>query len=49
MPLPIITMDDDVIQIGSGVRAVWSEDFVHETLKGGGSPEQTERQRYELV
>ncbi len=32
-----------VITIGSGVRAMWPEDFVHETLKGGGSPEQAER------
>ncbi len=36
-------MDDDVIQIGSGVHAVWLEDFVHEALKGGGSSEQAER------
>ncbi len=49
MPLPIITMDDDIIQIGSGIRAVWPEDFVHEALKGGRSPEQAERKCYELV
>ncbi len=49
MPLPIITMDDDIIQIGSGVRAVGPEDFVHEALEGGRSPKQTERQCYELV
>ncbi len=49
MPLPIITMDDDIIQIGSGVRAVWPEDFVHEALKGGGSPEQAERQCYDSI
>ncbi len=42
-------MDDYIIQIGSGVRAVWPEDFIHEALEGGGSPEQTERKRYELV
>ncbi len=42
MPLPIITVDNDVIEI-IGVRAMWPEDFVHEMLKGGGSPEQAER------
>ncbi len=47
--MPIITMDDDIIQIGSGIRAVWPEDFVHEALKGGRSPEQAERKCYELV
>ncbi len=49
MPLPIITMDNYIIQIGSGVRAVGPEDFIHEALEGGGSPEQAERKRYELV
>ncbi len=38
MPLPVLTVDDDVIQIGSGVCGVRSEDFVHEALKGSGAP-----------
>ncbi len=49
MPLPVITIDDYIIQIGSGIRAVGPEDFIHEALKGGGSPEQAEQKRYELM
>ncbi len=39
MPLPVLTVDDNVIQIGSGICGVRSEDFVHEALKGSGRPE----------
>ncbi len=39
MPLPVLTVDDDVIQVGSGVCGVRSEDFVHEALKGSGRPD----------
>lgn len=37
MPLPIITVDNDVIQIGSDMRGIWPEDLVHEKLEGSGS------------
>ncbi len=49
MPLPVLTVDDNVIQIGSGVCGVWSEDFVHEALEGSGRPEQPKRKCDKLV
>lgn len=41
--LPIITVDDGVIQISSGTSSVWTEDSVHESLECRGGPKQPKR------
>uniref|UniRef100_A0A673J6M6 Tripartite motif-containing protein 16-like n=1 Tax=Sinocyclocheilus rhinocerous TaxID=307959 RepID=A0A673J6M6_9TELE len=49
MPLPVVAIDNNIIQISSSICRMWPKNLIHEALKRGRRPEQPERKRNELV